>query len=643
MALSLVVVLILVAIIGYRFVSQTSDVHIERIASRDVAQQRVGKLQRQLQKIEQGMALQIIEPGSVAKSELQLMLEVLERDFKKLDNDLLVSTGEQPLMSGETSVAILPNFKAEAITFMHVADNNMLRFPSTYIMQAYMQPRSRTINDTLDRLIFEMPKNSDQEFMRLIYETQHIWQQLLAEFRLVVANRFSVFADNPREGMQARTHNIEIYLEQMRTQLLRLEKEKVPESLQPLPDGIWQQLQTSAQEWQQYYKELMSSLTSSKWRLDLYQFNTILQPQIRKMEEGLSQLRANLADQAGRDITGLTKVTGRLALAILVSSLIGIALIIGAYFYLNVRVLKPMSETAQALRQEASGDSEVVIPVPKLQETRDLVEAFDEMRNQVLKRERGLDHLAHHDPLTKLPNRLLLKDRLDHALEMAKRHDQVLACLFLDLDNFKQINDTLGHLAGDELLIEVARRLQETMRSSDTIARLGGDEFAILLEDIGQKVFAEKIAQKILKSLRQFIVIDDHQFHVTASIGIAIFPDDDSISDDLLRDADAAMYEAKRLGKNDYHFFSVELLQLATQKLKLDQRLRQAVKNKELIYYYQPIVDARTNRLIAAEALLRWKAPEEALKSPVDFIEAMKRLDLDLRKQLTLDLAAQVN
>ena len=159
-------------------------------------------------------------------------------------------------------------------------------------------------------------------------------------------------------------------------------------------------------------------------------------------------------------------------------------------------------------------------------------------------------------PLTQLPNRILFKDRLQHAIKVAQRNNQMVALLFLDLDNFKQINDTLGHLAGDELLVTVARRLKNLLRSSDTVARLGGDEFAILLENIEGKRQTRNAASKILSALSEPVKLAGHDFHLTASIGIAMAPYDDSQPDNLIRDADSAMYEAKRLGKNAYFFGS---------------------------------------------------------------------------------------
>ncbi|WP_052469772.1 putative bifunctional diguanylate cyclase/phosphodiesterase [Thiolapillus brandeum] len=644
MALTLVAALIFIAWAGHRYVGQTTEKQIARIASRTTAQEHAARLQQQLQDLEQGLGQQIIEPGSVPEPELKKMLAQLDARFRVLAQDLDEQDTDQDVLQGFISSTDLSAFRYEAMSFLHISRNNMLRFPSSYIMRAYMQPRSRAIKDTLDNLIYQTPEaTQENSFSHLAYQARHTWQQLLSEFRLLVANRFSVFSDTPQDGMASRTYNVQLYLEQMRAILKKLEHTSPPENSLPLPEGNWQHLYQNIDQWEKHYGDLVSSLNSDNWRQDLYMFKASLQPKIKTMKASLASLQNRLGAQASRDITELTDSTSRLSQAILVMAIVGALLIISAYYYLKFRVIKPMSDTAHALRQEASGDSQVVIPIPKLKETRDLVEAFGEMRRQVIKREQRLDHLAHHDPLTRLPNRLLFKDRLEHALQIAARHNTMISCLFLDLDNFKQINDTLGHLAGDELLIAVAHRLKKVIRGSDTIARLGGDEFAILLEDIHEKAFARNISRKILEALQEPYIINNQEFHITASVGIATAPFDDNQSDDLLRDADAAMYEAKRRGKNNFQFFTGDLLHKANQQLDLEQRLRKAVQNNEFLYHYQPIISTSNGQLIAVEALMRWQPEDGDIVYPDTFIEPLKNLSLELRRKLGDHLFQQVN
>ena len=234
--------------------------------------------------------------------------------------------------------------------------------------------------------------------------------------------------------------------------------------------------------------------------------------------------------------------------------------------------------------------------------------------------ERKINYLAYHDWLTKLPNRMLLNDRLEHALAQAKRARSQLIILFIDLDQFKHINDSLGHPAGDSVLREVAKRLVEQVREVDTVARLSGDEFAVLIENVSESENVTIVAEKLLASLRQPFVEEDHKFYLTASIGISVFPSDGDTPATLLKNADAAMYRAKNIGRNRFQFYSEELTSAAFKHIKLEYGLRQALLENQFQVYYQPKLCLKSGRILGAEALLRWLHPEEGFISPQDFI-----------------------
>ncbi|MDP2834744.1 MAG: EAL domain-containing protein [Pseudomonadota bacterium] len=234
--------------------------------------------------------------------------------------------------------------------------------------------------------------------------------------------------------------------------------------------------------------------------------------------------------------------------------------------------------------------------------------------------ESRLDHLAHHDPLTSLPNRLLLNARMEHALARAHRGNTLLAVLFLDLDHFKNINDTLGHPVGDLLLQEVAQRLNECVREEDTVSRLGGDEFTILLEDLEDSRFASSVAQKIIAVLAASFMLQGHEVFVTCSVGISIFPGDGGDITTLFKNADSALYRAKEQGRNNYQYYTEELTTRAMERLAMENDLRHALQRNELVLHYQPQVDLYNGRIIGMEALLRWQHPEIGLISPSAFI-----------------------
>jgi len=231
-----------------------------------------------------------------------------------------------------------------------------------------------------------------------------------------------------------------------------------------------------------------------------------------------------------------------------------------------------------------------------------------------------LDHQAHHDHLTGLPNRLLLEDRLQGALLRAQREQAQVALLFVDLDRFKNINDSLGHHVGDRVLCDVARRFRALTRESDTVARLGGDEFLIIMEGIHDPGMASRIADKILDDLRGNPVTLEQEFFVGASIGISLFPQDGQDSATLLKNADAAMYRAKERGRNTYEFFSDDLTQFSLDRFKMETDLRRAIERDELIVYLQPQFSLKNGELLGAEALVRWQHPQQGLVAPAKFI-----------------------
>jgi diguanylate cyclase (GGDEF)-like protein len=238
-----------------------------------------------------------------------------------------------------------------------------------------------------------------------------------------------------------------------------------------------------------------------------------------------------------------------------------------------------------------------------------------------MKNKETIEKLAYYDSLTGLANRLLLKDRITKFIQLAKRDKNQLAVIFLDLDHFKLINDTLGHDAGDDLLIYISELLKNLVREADTISRFGGDEFVILLPNIHSIDAAEIVAQKIQKALQQKHHIGLHQLYITTSIGVSIFPEHADTVDDLITNADTAMYEAKKSGRNGYKIYSVGMGKCVNKRLYLEQDLVEAIKNKtDIEIYYQAKIDAVTNSICGAEALVRWNHPTKGVVFPNDFI-----------------------
>ncbi len=243
--------------------------------------------------------------------------------------------------------------------------------------------------------------------------------------------------------------------------------------------------------------------------------------------------------------------------------------------------------------------------------------------------EEQVRHDAIHDALTGLPNRTLFMDRLDHLMTIAQREPgHAFAILFLDLDRFKLVNDSLGHLVGDQLLVETARRFGACLKAGDTLARLGGDEFVILLEEVNEIEEATVVAERLLRELRRPFVIEQHEVYTSASIGIVVDADHQRTSQELLRDADTAMYRAKQEGKACYQVFDAQMHKRAISRLRLENELRRALDEEQFELLYQPIFYLPNRQLTGFEALIRWRHPERGLLSPAEFIPVAEEIGL---------------
>ena len=317
-----------------------------------------------------------------------------------------------------------------------------------------------------------------------------------------------------------------------------------------------------------------------------------------------------------------------------------ISLLVAVFLYLVLkRQLAPLADAAMAMQRMSEGvEPLTTIPVKREDEIGQLVENFnrlvlerrgldEDLRREVAERKMADDeirNLAYHDALTRLPNRRLLFDRLQHAIAASSRSGRYCALLFIDLDNFKTLNDTLGHDAGDLLLQEVSRRLATCLREGDTAARLGGDEFVVLLENLSENAQeaatqAETTGEKIHGALNQTYQLANHEYNGTPSIGVTLFTDHQDTVDELLKRADLAMYHAKSAGRNALRFFDPQMQAVITTRATLEAGLREALLKQQFLLYYQAQVDSQ-GHVTGAEALLRWQHPQGELVSPMEFI-----------------------
>jgi|GEM_PF-2827825 len=336
-------------------------------------------------------------------------------------------------------------------------------------------------------------------------------------------------------------------------------------------------------------------------------------------------LVARLQDDVNSSITKFHQ-------ALIIVGAIGLFVILIVSVLLGVKARKsfskPIAEMTKAAKEFAAGNLNYQIPakVQARNEVDQLSASLKQMANDISIAKNQIQQQAHFDHLTGLPNRFLSMDRLKQSIDEAKRKDEIIAVMFFDLDDFKKVNDTLGHDVGDKLLIEVANRLIQVTRLGDTVGRLGGDEFIILLADLPSMIEAQLIAEKLLEQFRSPLPIENRELLLTTSIGVALYPNDGKDPQTILQNADTAMYRAKELGRNTYSFFTKELNEKVTRRLNIEEQLHNALKKHELEIYYQPIVSLKNDKITGAEALLRWNSSEFGQVSPEEFIPIAEQL-----------------
>ncbi|APW44128.1 putative bifunctional diguanylate cyclase/phosphodiesterase [Rhodoferax saidenbachensis] len=320
-----------------------------------------------------------------------------------------------------------------------------------------------------------------------------------------------------------------------------------------------------------------------------------------------------------QDVTPAMHNLGRVLLEVVVSG----SLVMVVLYLVQLLVVRYAQEVLRN-QEERLVESNRELDARVAERTAELGTINDKLQEEVAERKRAetrLEHLAHHDPLTGLPNRLLFTEQLPRSVGNAQRHKHQVGVLFIDLDRFKEVNDTMGHSAGDELLREVSTRLSQHLRSGDLLARLGGDEFVCVLENLQAPFEASQVAEKLIACVASPMTLRGHEVRISASIGISLYPADGTTPDDLLRAADTAMYQAKKHGRNTYHFYTPEMTQSARERAQLDRLLRHAITNNELDVHYQIKMALGSQATPSgAEALVRWTNPELGAVPPARFI-----------------------
>ncbi len=631
----------MVAWVGYMQVEKASDSNFQRITQRNRVSTiltNIGEGRNTLLALLQNI---VIEPDQEKIDRIPQVLKKLSSGISDLQNETSVHTTEKYLIVNELK-RDLDELRVRSDKLVETRLDEMLWFPATDELQNKLLPEflnSLTLLQELVQMLSDGESIDDHDAYNKVQEVRMIWVRMTAELRLLVANRFGVFSIDTQKGMEGRYENLTQYSLRLQSSLHEIGTFAEQDRLGAFGQEWVAKLQTYYEKWLFALNSLSIKLLEDDWRKDITILKYSIYPVLERFQQRIDSLQVELDIQSATDITDLASTASRLTVTIVAITIAVVFLMWLSYFSFIRLVLKPIKQTAHALRQEASGDFVSLESITSLQETRELADAFHNMRSQVQEREQRLDYIAHHDDLTHLPNRSLFYNHLGKAISYSKDNEQIVALFFLDLDRFKKINDTLGHGVGDELLRKVAYRLERTLPDC-MLARFGGDEFAIIAEAVSDKSHVVFLGEKILQVFNSPFNINNNTLRVSTSIGIAMSPVDAENVSDLLKAADTAMYEAKSQGRNRYWFFTENMTRLVREKLALENELHNAVLEKQFEVYYQPVVSIENQHLVGFECLLRWNHPVRGVLAPAHFIEMLD--ETGLIKNVTLWLLDEV-
>ena len=533
---------------------------------------------------------------------------------------------ENYLSTTSELISTLDEFEKISVKLINVRLKPQLLFPSLNIANSGMQPLNATFTENINLAIKEIEDDIDIKNIKeyqLLIELRFYWSTMISSFRMYLLNQLNAFQVYSRANQLANVNELH---QLIKIKLRALKKLDNNNTLSFNTSIALEKLQPSATKWIQGFRYVREINDSEEWRTDTIIYQTELEPKLEKINTLLRTLDLGVQQFSQKDLTTLSNISQVQVYSIWTAAIIGLIVLFLGFVFLVKLILTPIATVTQALKDESKGLNTVLQPNISILETKNLISAFKEMRGQIQIRQQELEYHVLHDNLTGLANRELLNDRLEQAIHNAKQERSSFAILIMDLDRFKEVNDTLGHAVGDKLLQQVAKRLVALLREVDVIVRLGGDEFSVLLTT-AQETQAEIIANKILDSFQSVFNVDDTPLYIGISIGVSVFPQHGITAQTLLQRADVAMYVAKR-NKTGYEIYNSKYDEYSTGKLSLISDLRSAIVKNQLFMEYQPVIEINTGKVISAEALLRWNHPERGTVYPDDIIPIAEQTGL---------------
>lgn len=493
-------------------------------------------------------------------------------------------------------------------------------FPAIQISRSSMFENQNTfshlvglsINEAIDAL-----GETDSEALVLLMDLRYQWTQMISFYRMYLVNRLALM---DKEALAKQIDNIDLFIDSIDNTFKLLNALDQQGRLEFQASEALPEMQKASSIWLENFRKIILADTPEEWRADYPILKIKIAPLMTEIWETVLDYNRNIELDVKKSLNDLSAVASNTSYLLWGLAVFSLSILALLFYFIRTVLLKPIETLSLAMRAEAL-DGRFLKPLlikGKSLEIENLIDSFSTMQLQVHSRKNDLEHQALHDNLTSLPNRLLLFDRLQQAISKERRARGSLALIMMDLNRFKEINDTLGHHAGDELLQIVSKRLIECLRSADTVARLGGDEFAILIPDCNAEQ-SKNVAMKIHECMRPAIQLYEQSLYIHGSLGIANYPDHGADAEMLLKNADIAMYVAKR-NNSVYETYDYKQDQHSVNRLALKHKLQKALQGDELELHYQPQVSCHSMDVVGVEALLRWRSQKDGNVPPDVFI-----------------------
>ena len=482
-----------------------------------------------------------------------------------------------------------------------------------YIGQHLLEP-NQIFESSVQQALSEIAEEDGRPYASELYghfdQVGDLWRKKVLTFRAVII-RFAGLNANEEIPQEDNIDEFHVVIEK---KLKFLQKLSADGELGLESEVALENMQQAAHDWQSSWLTAKRLRASKLWRADLEYMNNVIRPNQEMVYAALNALESGIHVWMGKNVINVQDAAGRINYVLWALAGLALGFLILIYLLIERSVLKPIERISRELTEDGE-KGHYQLEDNSSQEVNRLVTAFNRMRQQIHQRQMALEDQALHDTLTGLPNRALLNDRIEQAINIMHRNTQPMAVLLLDLDRFKEVNDALGHPVGDQLLQNVGQRLKTVLRDSDTVARLGGDEFAIVAPNT-DATYAGKFANKIIDVINQAFIIETQDLYVGVSVGVAIYPQHGDDASTLMRHADVAMYHAKR-NKLGYSMYKQSQDEGSVDKLTLVSDLHNELENtSSMQLFYQPQVDIFTREVVAVEALLRWEHPQFGYISP---------------------------